>query len=88
MMKNDLLRSVVLREIGLGDKDMVVMLLSSIYPEKGKQFLLDKVLLVVGLHFSLNYFARVNTIRSHDTISKDMVHRWSSPLVPDVQYFE
>ena len=31
-----------------------------------------------------NYAARVDNFRSYDTISKDIIQRWTYPLVPDV----
>ncbi|KNA21848.1 hypothetical protein SOVF_039570 [Spinacia oleracea] len=34
-----------------------------------------------------SYAAKVENFRSYDTISKDIIHRWTYPLVPDVQYF-
>jgi len=34
-----------------------------------------------------SYAARVDNFRSYDTISKDIMQRWTYPLVPDVQYF-
>lgn len=33
-----------------------------------------------------SYTARVDNYRSYDTISKDIIQRWSFPLVPDVLY--
>ncbi|KAL3616417.1 hypothetical protein CASFOL_039807 [Castilleja foliolosa] len=33
------------------------------------------------------YAARVDNYRSYDTISKDIIQRWTYPLVPDVQFF-
>ncbi|ONK58270.1 uncharacterized protein A4U43_C09F10410 [Asparagus officinalis] len=33
------------------------------------------------------YAARVDNFRSYDTISKDIMQRWTYPLVPDVRYF-
>ncbi|KAJ9680368.1 hypothetical protein PVL29_019632 [Vitis rotundifolia] len=33
-----------------------------------------------------NYAARVDNFRSYDTISKDIIQRWTYPLVPDVQF--
>ncbi|XP_074321165.1 uncharacterized protein LOC141657730 [Silene latifolia] len=34
-----------------------------------------------------NYAAKVENFRSYDTISKDIMQRWTYPLVPDVQSF-
>lgn len=34
-----------------------------------------------------SYAARIDNFRSYDTISKDIIQRWTYPLVPDVQYF-
>uniref|UniRef100_A0A803KMQ2 Translation initiation factor eIF2B subunit epsilon n=1 Tax=Chenopodium quinoa TaxID=63459 RepID=A0A803KMQ2_CHEQI len=34
-----------------------------------------------------NYAARVENFRSYDTISKDIMQRWTYPLVPDIQSF-
>lgn len=34
-----------------------------------------------------SYAARVDNFRSYDTISKDIMQRWTYPLVPDVRYF-
>ncbi|PKA49916.1 Mannose-1-phosphate guanylyltransferase 1 [Apostasia shenzhenica] len=34
-----------------------------------------------------SYAARVDNFRSYDTISKDILQRWTYPFVPDVQYF-
>ncbi|KAL6498835.1 hypothetical protein OROGR_028382 [Orobanche gracilis] len=34
-----------------------------------------------------SYAARVDNYRSYDTISKDIIQRWTYPLVPDVHYF-
>ncbi|PIA29915.1 hypothetical protein AQUCO_05800177v1 [Aquilegia coerulea] len=33
-----------------------------------------------------SYAARVDNFRSYDTISKDIMQRWTYPLVPDVQF--
>lgn len=33
-----------------------------------------------------NYAARVDNFRSYDTVSKDIIQRWTYPLVPDVQF--
>ncbi|KAG0470226.1 hypothetical protein HPP92_016926 [Vanilla planifolia] len=33
-----------------------------------------------------SYAARVDNFRSYDTISKDILQRWTYPFVPDVQY--
>ncbi|XP_034709636.1 translation initiation factor eIF-2B subunit epsilon [Vitis riparia] len=33
-----------------------------------------------------NYAARIDNFRSYDTISKDIIQRWTYPLVPDVQF--
>lgn len=33
-----------------------------------------------------SYAARVDNFRSFDTISKDILQRWTYPFVPDVQY--
>ncbi|KAI3946571.1 hypothetical protein MKX01_014429 [Papaver californicum] len=34
----------------------------------------------------LSYAARVDNFRSYDTISKDIIQRWTYPLVPDIQF--
>nr|XP_027107525.1 translation initiation factor eIF-2B subunit epsilon-like isoform X3 [Coffea arabica] len=34
-----------------------------------------------------NYAARIDNFRSYDTVSKDIIQRWTYPLVPDVQFF-
>ncbi|KAL2941519.1 putative translation initiation factor eIF-2B subunit epsilon [Bienertia sinuspersici] len=34
-----------------------------------------------------NYAAKVDNFRSYDTISKDIIQRWTYPLVPDIQSF-
>ncbi|GAB4835382.1 hypothetical protein Ancab_000292 [Ancistrocladus abbreviatus] len=34
-----------------------------------------------------SYAAKVDNFRSYDTISKDIIQRWTYPLVPDVQSF-
>ncbi|KAI4301870.1 hypothetical protein L6164_035108 [Bauhinia variegata] len=34
-----------------------------------------------------SYAARVDNFRSYDTVSKDIIHRWTYPLVPDVKFF-
>ncbi|CAJ1960974.1 unnamed protein product [Sphenostylis stenocarpa] len=34
-----------------------------------------------------DYAARVDNFRSYDTVSKDIIHRWTYPLVPDVMNF-
>lgn len=34
-----------------------------------------------------NYAARIDNFRSYDTVSKDIIHRWTYPLVPDVKFF-
>ncbi|KAJ7530687.1 hypothetical protein O6H91_14G015100 [Diphasiastrum complanatum] len=33
-----------------------------------------------------DYAARVDNLRAYDTISKDIIHRWTYPLVPDIQF--
>ncbi|PRQ24526.1 putative nucleotide-diphospho-sugar transferase [Rosa chinensis] len=33
------------------------------------------------------YAARIDNFRSYDTISKDIIQRWTYPLVPDVKFF-
>ncbi|MCL7033202.1 hypothetical protein MKW94_001528 [Papaver nudicaule] len=33
-----------------------------------------------------SYAARVDNFRSYDTISKDIIQRWTYPLVPDIQF--
>ena len=33
------------------------------------------------------YAARIDNFRSYDTVSKDIIHRWTYPLVPDVMNF-
>ncbi|XP_027114447.1 uncharacterized protein [Coffea arabica] len=33
-----------------------------------------------------NYAARIDNFRSYDTVSKDIIQRWTYPLVPDVQF--
>ncbi|CAN6575553.1 unnamed protein product [Malus baccata var. baccata] len=34
-----------------------------------------------------SYAARVDNFRSYDTVSKDIIQRWTYPLVPDVKFF-
>ncbi|OAY76936.1 putative translation initiation factor eIF-2B subunit epsilon, partial [Ananas comosus] len=34
-----------------------------------------------------SYAARIDNFRSYDTISKDIIQRWTYPLVPDILYF-
>ncbi|CAI9102454.1 OLC1v1000729C1 [Oldenlandia corymbosa var. corymbosa] len=34
-----------------------------------------------------SYAARIDNFRSYDTVSKDIIQRWTYPLVPDVQLF-
>lgn len=34
-----------------------------------------------------DYAARIDNFRSYDTVSKDIIHRWTYPLVPDVMNF-
>lgn len=34
-----------------------------------------------------SYAARIDNYRSYDTISKDIIQRWTYPLVPDVHFF-
>lgn len=34
-----------------------------------------------------SYAARIDNFRSYDTVSKDIIQRWTYPLVPDVQFF-
>lgn len=34
-----------------------------------------------------SYAARIDNYRSYDAISKDIIQRWTYPLVPDVQFF-
>ncbi|PON73954.1 UDP-3-O-[3-hydroxymyristoyl] glucosamine N-acyltransferase LpxD [Parasponia andersonii] len=34
-----------------------------------------------------SYAARIDNFRSYDTISKDIIQRWTYPLVPDVMFF-
>ncbi|KAJ7973419.1 Translation initiation factor eIF-2B subunit epsilon [Quillaja saponaria] len=34
-----------------------------------------------------SYAARIDNFRSYDTVSKDIIHRWTYPLVPDVKFF-
>ncbi|KAL2504619.1 Trimeric LpxA-like enzyme [Abeliophyllum distichum] len=34
-----------------------------------------------------SYAARIDNYRGYDTISKDIIQRWTYPLVPDVQFF-
>ncbi|KAA8536938.1 hypothetical protein F0562_029416 [Nyssa sinensis] len=34
-----------------------------------------------------SYAARIDNFRSYDTISKDIIQRWTYPLVPDVPFF-
>ncbi|KAK4416769.1 Translation initiation factor eIF-2B subunit epsilon [Sesamum alatum] len=34
-----------------------------------------------------SYAARIDNYRSYDTVSKDIIQRWTYPLVPDVQFF-
>lgn len=33
-----------------------------------------------------SYAARIDNFRSYDTVSKDILHRWTYPFVPDVQF--
>ncbi|KAF7817864.1 Translation initiation factor eIF-2B subunit epsilon [Senna tora] len=33
-----------------------------------------------------SYAARIDNFRSYDTVSKDIIHRWTYPLVPDVMF--
>uniref|UniRef100_A0A2P2KMH8 Uncharacterized protein MANES_09G159400 n=1 Tax=Rhizophora mucronata TaxID=61149 RepID=A0A2P2KMH8_RHIMU len=35
-----------------------------------------------------SYAARIDNYRSYDTISKDIIQRWTYPFVPDVKFFE
>ena len=34
-----------------------------------------------------SYAARIDNFRSYDTISKDIIQRWTYPFVPDVMFF-
>ncbi|CAH9100799.1 unnamed protein product [Cuscuta epithymum] len=34
-----------------------------------------------------SYAARIDNFKSYDTVSKDIIQRWTYPLVPDVQFF-
>ncbi|XP_011099797.1 translation initiation factor eIF-2B subunit epsilon [Sesamum indicum] len=34
-----------------------------------------------------SYAARIDNYRSYDAVSKDIIQRWTYPLVPDVQFF-
>ncbi|KAL7239292.1 hypothetical protein ACSBR2_005237 [Camellia fascicularis] len=34
-----------------------------------------------------SYAARIDNFRSYDTVSKDIIQRWTYPFVPDVQFF-
>ncbi|XP_050115264.1 uncharacterized protein LOC126593281 isoform X4 [Malus sylvestris] len=34
-----------------------------------------------------SYAARIDNFRSYDTVSKDIIQRWTYPLVPDVKFF-
>lgn len=34
-----------------------------------------------------SYAARIDNYRSYDTISKDIIQRWTYPFVPDVTFF-
>lgn len=34
-----------------------------------------------------SYAARIDNFRSYDAISKDIIQRWTYPLVPDVKFF-
>ncbi|KAF4371921.1 hypothetical protein F8388_000088 [Cannabis sativa] len=34
-----------------------------------------------------SYAARIDNFRSYDTVSKDIIQRWTYPLVPDVMFF-
>ena len=34
-----------------------------------------------------DYAARIDNFRSYDTVSKDIIGRWTYPLVPDVMNF-
>ncbi|KAL6209398.1 hypothetical protein ACLB2K_020340 [Fragaria x ananassa] len=38
-------------------------------------------------HETHTYAARIDNFRSYDTISKDIIQRWTYPLVPDVKFF-
>ncbi|KAK7284297.1 hypothetical protein RJT34_19042 [Clitoria ternatea] len=35
-----------------------------------------------------DYAARIDNFRSYDTVSKDIIHRWTYPLVPDIMSFQ
>lgn len=35
-----------------------------------------------------SYAARIDNFRSYDTISKDIIQRWTYPFVPDVMFSE
>lgn len=32
------------------------------------------------------YAARIDNLRSYDTVSKDIIHRWTYPIVPDIRF--
>jgi translation initiation factor eIF-2B subunit epsilon len=34
-----------------------------------------------------SYAARIDNFRSYDTVSKDIIQRWTYPMVPDVLSF-
>ncbi|MED6169236.1 hypothetical protein PIB30_019708 [Stylosanthes scabra] len=34
-----------------------------------------------------NYAARIENFRSYDTVSRDIIHRWTYPMVPDVMNY-
>ncbi|KAH7529362.1 hypothetical protein FEM48_Zijuj05G0176200 [Ziziphus jujuba var. spinosa] len=34
-----------------------------------------------------SYVARLDNFYSYDTVSKDIIQRWTYPLVPDVKFF-
>lgn len=39
-------------------------------------------------HEISSYAARVDNFRSYDTISKDIIQRWTYPFVPNVHFSE
>ncbi|KAG9144862.1 hypothetical protein Leryth_018985 [Lithospermum erythrorhizon] len=46
--------------------------------------IMDYKIFTYEIHSS--YAARINNFRSYDTISKDIIQRWTYPLVPDVPF--
>lgn len=35
---------------------------------------------------SSEYAARIDNLRSYDSVSKDIIHRWTYPIVPDIRF--